>query len=95
MVPHQDVPRHHQQDGGALDGVYGKTAGFLTHIVIFLVTVQYLNSYYSSFIFASFAAWSAAMQASIISWISPFMILSSLYRVRPMRWSVTRPWGKL
>ena len=28
--------------------------------------------------FASFAAWSAAIHASIISWISPFMILSSL-----------------
>ena len=25
----------------------------------------------------------------------PFMILSNLYRVRPIRWSVTRPWGKL
>ncbi len=50
---------------------------------------------YSSFILASLAAWSAAMQASIISSISPFMILSNLYRVRPIRWSVTRPCGKL
>ena len=48
-----------------------------------------------SFIFSSFAAWSAAMHASIISWMSPFMTLSSLYSVSPMRWSVTRPCGKL
>ena len=53
-----------------------------------------LHPYYS-FIFASFFAWSAAMQASMISWISPFMILSSLYRVRLIRWSVTLPCGKL
>ncbi len=53
-----------------------------------------LHSYYS-FIFASFFAWSAAMQASMISWISPFIILSSLYRVRLILWSVTLPCGKL
>ena len=31
-----------------------------------------------SFIFASFFAWSAAIHASIISWMSPFIILSNL-----------------
>ncbi len=43
----------------------------------------------------SFAAWSAAIQASTISWISPSITLSSLYKVRLILWSVTRPWGKL
>ena len=41
------------------------------------------------------SAWSWVMRASMISSRSPFMMESSLYRVRPMRWSVTRPWGKL
>src|SRR4051812_28208926 len=45
---------------------------------------------------ASLAARSAAVSASMISSsASPDMILSILYRVRLMRWSVTRPCGKL
>lgn len=47
--------------------------------------IVYKFQFYSSPIFANLAAWSAAMQASMISWISPFMILSSLYNVRPIR----------
>ena len=31
MVPHQDVAHHHKQNGHALGGIYGKTAGFLIH----------------------------------------------------------------
>ena len=48
-----------------------------------------------SFIFASFAAWSAAINGSMISSKSPFIILSILYNVNLIRCSVTRPCGKL
>ena len=50
---------------------------------------------YASFIFASFADWSAAMRLSIISSKSPFNTVSSLCRVSLILWSVTRPCGKL
>lgn len=51
---------------------------------LIVLPLYYALIAYSS-MFASFLAWSAAMQASMISWISPFMILSSLYNVRPIR----------
>ena len=41
----------------------------------------------------SLAAVSAVIRASINSSRSPFKICSSRYRVRLIRWSVTRPWG--
>ena len=44
---------------------------------------------------ASRAASSSAVSASTISSNSPSMTRSILCRVRPIRWSVTRPWGKL
>ena len=44
---------------------------------------------------ASRAASSSATSASITSSNSPSMTRSILWTVRPMRWSVTRPWGKL
>ena len=43
----------------------------------------------------SFSAWSAVTSASMSSSRSPSRIASILYSVRPIRWSVTRPWGKL
>ncbi len=50
----------------------------------------------SSFIAASWLAWSSATSASINSSSAvPSSTSSSLCRVRPMRWSVTRPCGKL
>ena len=49
----------------------------------------------NQFSFSSRAVCSARVSASMISSRSPFMMSSILYRVRPMRWSVTRPWGKL
>ena len=51
---------------------------------LIVLPLYYALIAYSS-MFASFFAWSAAMQASMISWMSPFMILSSLYNVRPIR----------
>ena len=48
-----------------------------------------------SFIFANFAAWSAAIRLSMISSKSPFITLSILYKVNLIRCSVTRPCGKL
>ena len=51
---------------------------------LIVLPLYYALIAYSS-MFASFLAWSAAMQASMISWMSPFMILSSLYNVRPIR----------
>ena len=44
---------------------------------------------------ASRAAWSSAISASMISSISPSITRSILCKVRLMRWSVTRPCGKL
>ena len=49
--------------------------------------------YYSAEL--SFAVWSAMRNASTISSMLPFIKLSILYSVSPMRWSVTRPCGKL
>ena len=48
-----------------------------------------------SYLCFSRSAWAAAARASISSSRSPSITLSILYRVSPMRWSVTRPWGKL
>lgn len=50
---------------------------------------------YFSFIFVSFAAWSAAVRLSIISSRSPFSTPSRRWSVSLILWSVTRPWGKL
>ena len=65
------------------------------------LSVWYYSTCYDSqslhcpFIFASFALWSAAIRLSMISSRSPTRMVSSLCRVSLIRWSVTRPWGKL
>ena len=43
-----------------------------------VVSVSYTHLYASCSMLLNFFAWSAAIQASIISWISPLRILSSL-----------------
>ena len=45
--------------------------------------------------FFSFSACSALARVVMISSRSPSMTESMRYSVRPTRWSVTRPWGKL
>ncbi len=54
---------------------------------------QPIHLFYSSF--AMRASWSARVSAEISSSRSPSMMSSMRYSVSPMRWSVTRPWGKL
>src|SRR6185436_15571553 len=44
---------------------------------------------------ASCSAWCSAASAATMSSSSPSMMRSILYKVRLMRWSVTRPCGKL
>ena len=57
-----------------------------------VMTPPYISCYWEFF---SFSAWSAVARPSMISSMAPFITASILYRVRPIRWSVTRPWGKL